>query len=61
MEVREEHITANGLHFALSACGEGRRLALRLHGFPECRYSWRFQLPVLARLGYLAWAPDLRG
>ncbi|MEE9606363.1 MAG: alpha/beta hydrolase [Myxococcota bacterium] len=45
----------------MAACGEGERLALCLHGFPECGYSWRFQLPLLAKLGYLAWAPDLRG
>lgn len=45
----------------MAACGEGDRLALCLHGFPECWYSWRDQLPLLARLGYRAWAPDLRG
>src|SRR4029450_9499113 len=37
------------------------RLALLLHGFPECWFSWREQLPLLARLGWRAWAPDLRG
>lgn len=52
---------ANGLGFHVAACGEGRRLALCLHGFPESWYSWRHQLPLLAELGYLAWAPDLRG
>ena len=35
--------------------------ALCLHGFPESRFSWRFQLPLLAEMGYRAWAPDLRG
>ncbi len=52
---------ANGLRFRVAECGEGERLALCLHGFPECGYSWRHQLPLLARLGYRAWAPDLRG
>jgi len=61
MEIAHEHVEANGLRFAVSRCGEGDRLALCLHGFPECRYSWRHQLPLLARLGYRAWAPDLRG
>ncbi len=28
---------------------------------PECSFSWRHQLPLLARLGYTAWAPNLRG
>ncbi len=60
-EIRHERVSANGLSFDVATCGEGGRLALCLHGFPECSYSWRFQLPLLARLGYRAWAPDLRG
>ena len=59
--IRHEYVEANGLRFHVAACGEGERLALFLHGFPECWYSWRYQLPLLARLGYRAWAPDLRG
>ncbi|MGH0036065.1 MAG: alpha/beta fold hydrolase [Myxococcota bacterium] len=39
----------------------GDRLALCLHGFPESWYSWRHQIPLLARLGYRVWAPNLRG
>jgi pimeloyl-ACP methyl ester carboxylesterase len=54
-------IDANGLHFEVDECGEGDRLALCLHGFPEHSHSWRFQLPMLAELGYRAWAPNLRG
>jgi epoxide hydrolase 4 len=60
-EIRHEFVQANGLRFHVASCGEGDRLALCLHGFPECWYSWRYQLPLLARLGYRAWAPDLRG
>ena len=41
--------------------GSGDRLALCLHGFPEHAYSWRNQMPLLARLGYRVWAPNLRG
>lgn len=41
--------------------GSGDRLALCLHGFPEHAYSWRHQMPLLARLGYKVWAPNLRG
>jgi pimeloyl-ACP methyl ester carboxylesterase len=54
-------VTANGLTFAVDTAGSGARLALCLHGFPECKFSWRYQLPMLAALGYTAWAPDLRG
>jgi pimeloyl-ACP methyl ester carboxylesterase len=59
--IRHEEVRANGLRFHVAACGEGDRLALCLHGFPESWFSWRFQLPLLARLGFRAWAPDLRG
>jgi len=59
--IQHKFVQANGLRFHVAACGEGDRLALCLHGFPECWYSWRHQLPLLARLGYRAWAPDLRG
>src|SRR5262249_41064685 len=44
-----------------ASAGEGDRLALLLHGFPESWFSWRDQLPLFAKLGYRAWAPDLRG
>ena len=54
-------VEANGLGFRILEQGAGERLALCLHGFPECAHSWRHQLPVLAGLGYRAWAPDLRG
>lgn len=54
-------VSANGFDFHVLEEGTGDRLALCLHGFPELGYSWRHQLPVLADLGYRAWAPDLRG
>ncbi|MFQ5666930.1 MAG: alpha/beta fold hydrolase [Candidatus Binatia bacterium] len=59
--IQHQCVRANGLRFHVASCGDGDRLALCLHGFPECWYSWRYQLPLLARLGYRAWAPDLRG
>ncbi|MEZ4336455.1 MAG: alpha/beta hydrolase [Sandaracinaceae bacterium] len=56
-------VEANGIRFAVreEVRGGERGLALCLHGFPESSYSWRHLLPVLADLGYRAWAPDLRG
>lgn len=61
--MKSEFVEANGIRFHVHTCGDERssRLALCLHGFPELGYSWRDQLPVLAELGYRAWAPDLRG
>ncbi|HEY2359245.1 MAG TPA: alpha/beta hydrolase [Phenylobacterium sp.] len=61
MAIATRRIAANGFDFAVDEAGEGDRLALCLHGFPESRFSWRYQLPVLAKMGYRAWAPDLRG
>jgi len=52
---------ANGLDFAYDEAGAGDNVALCLHGFPESRFSWRYQLPVLAQAGWHAIAPDLRG
>lgn len=46
------------LHF--DSEGDGPLVVL-LHGFPESRRSWRRQLPSLARAGFRAVAPDLRG
>ena len=43
-------VEANGLRFHVAECGEGDRLALCLHGFPELWLSWRHQLPLLSRL-----------
>jgi pimeloyl-ACP methyl ester carboxylesterase len=57
----ERTVAANGFDFHVLEEGSGDRLALCLHGFPELGFSWRHQLPVLAGLGYRAWAPDLRG
>ena len=59
--IETHRVAANGLTFEVDTCGDGDRLALCLHGFPELAYSWRQQLPLLARLGYRAWAPNLRG
>ena len=46
------------LHYV--ECGSGDDLVVLLHGFPECWYSWRHQLPVLGKR-YHAVAPDMRG
>ena len=59
--IRTAMVNANGLIFEVDQCGDGEKFALLLHGFPESKFSWRDQLPLLASLGYTAWAPNLRG
>ncbi len=61
LPIETRFVEANGLRFETDMCGEGERLALCLHGFPESKFSWRYQLPLLAELGWKAWAPNQRG
>ena len=61
LAIQTRMVDANGLTFEVDMCGHGDRLAICLHGFPELSFAWRHQLPLLARLGYRAWAPNLRG
>ena len=41
--------------------GLGGPLVLFLHGWPESWYSWRHQLQAMAKAGFHAVAPDMRG
>jgi pimeloyl-ACP methyl ester carboxylesterase len=61
MELLKRQVSANGLSFETFECGVGDRLALCLHGFPSHATCWDAQLPMLAALGYRAWAPNQRG
>ncbi len=60
-KITQRTVQANELTFVCDECGSSDDVALLLHGFPECRFSWRHQLAPLARLGWRAVAPDLRG
>jgi pimeloyl-ACP methyl ester carboxylesterase len=53
-------VDANGLRHHVVEQGSGP-LVLLLHGWPEGWYSWRHQLEALARAGFRAVAPDVRG
>jgi pimeloyl-ACP methyl ester carboxylesterase len=59
-EVTRRMIETNGVRLHVAEQGEGP-LVILCHGFPECWYSWRHQLPALAKAGFHAVAPDLRG
>lgn len=58
--IRTGTVRANDLEFGLLEAGSGP-LALCLHGFPDCAYTWRHLLPVLANAGFHAAAPFMRG
>jgi pimeloyl-ACP methyl ester carboxylesterase len=59
-EVTHRMIETNGIRLHVAEQGEGPLIIL-CHGFPECWYSWRHQLRALAKAGFRAVAPDLRG
>jgi len=54
------HVDVDGRRFPVVDHGEGDPVLL-LHGFPDSRYLWRYQVPVLARAGRRVIAPDLKG
>lgn len=57
---RQRLVEANGIRINIAEQGAGPLVVL-CHGFPECWYSWRHQISVLAAAGYRAVAPDMRG
>lgn len=58
--IERERVAANGIDFEVLTCGSGP-LALCLHGFPDTAHTWRHLLPELARAGFRAVAPFMRG
>lgn len=48
------------MHYVTMGPRDGKPVLL-LHGFPEFWYSWRYQMPALAELGYFLIVPDQRG
>ncbi|KAG6432146.1 hypothetical protein SASPL_103720 [Salvia splendens] len=59
-QIEHKSLNLNGLNMHVAEAGQGPTI-LFLHGFPECWYTWRHQLPFFAAHGYRAVAPDLRG
>jgi pimeloyl-ACP methyl ester carboxylesterase len=53
-------VATNGIELSVTEHGAGPAILLA-HGFPELAYSWRHQIPALAKAGYRVIAPDMRG
>ena len=58
--MEDDFVEANGIRFHCLTDGAGP-LVLLLHGFPQFSYEYRHLVPALAKAGYRAVAPDLRG
>ena len=53
-------VSTGGLSFPVVDHGKGP-VVLLLHGFPDDRHLWRYQVGALANAGFRVVAPDLRG
>jgi pimeloyl-ACP methyl ester carboxylesterase len=53
-------VSVRGMSFPVVDHGSGPAVLL-LHGFPDDRHLWRYQVGPLVKAGYRVVAPDLRG
>ena len=61
-EIHRRSITLGDVTLGVFEAGTpGDPVVILAHGFPECAWSWRHQLPALAAAGYHVLAPDQRG
>ncbi|MGI8640444.1 MAG: alpha/beta fold hydrolase [Pyrinomonadaceae bacterium] len=59
-EIKFDYAQIGGVKIHYATAGEGEKLVILLHGFPEFWYSWRRQLTALSD-EYTVVAPDMRG
>ncbi|MDQ4123634.1 MAG: alpha/beta hydrolase [Acidobacteriota bacterium] len=57
---KHDYAQIGGVRLHYVTAGEGEKLVVLLHGFPEFWYSWRNQIPALSE-SYTVVAPDFRG
>jgi pimeloyl-ACP methyl ester carboxylesterase len=62
-DITSQILKLDNMDFEIFMSGDqgSDKLALFLHGFPQCAHEWRHQMPLLAALGYKCWAPNQRG
>ena len=62
LTLTERLVETNGVQLRVSDAGDrDAPVVVLAHGFPELAYSWRHQIPALAKAGYRVLAPDQRG
>jgi pimeloyl-ACP methyl ester carboxylesterase len=62
MTASQHMVSANGIRFRTMVDGPPQAdMFILLHGFPDGAELWSRQVDALAKAGYLAVAPDLRG
>ena len=59
-EIKFDYAQIGGVKLHYATAGNGEKLVVLLHGFPEFWYSWRHQIKALSG-EYTIVAPDLRG
>lgn len=60
IDTATEIVEIKGERFPVVDVGTGPAVVL-LHGFPDSRHLWRYQVPALVAAGFRVVAPDLRG
>ncbi|KAF8411172.1 hypothetical protein HHK36_003715 [Tetracentron sinense] len=60
-QIQHKYIDIRGVQLHIAEIGTGPSMVVFLHGFPEIWYSWRHQMIAVAKAGFRAIAPDLRG
>ncbi len=59
-EINFDYAQIGGVNLHYAKAGDGEKLVILLHGFPEFWYSWRHQIAALSD-EYTVVAPDMRG
>ncbi len=59
-EIKFDYAQIGGVKLHYATAGDGDKLIILLHGFPEFWYSWRHQISALSD-EYTVVAPDMRG
>ena len=58
---KPEMIQCGDVELEVFQAGQGGKPILLAHGWPEHAYSWRYQIPALADVGYHVIVPNQRG